>query len=123
MRRDKDGTLHGKRGPHGEKFTRERNVGLRLDRHSSKQDVVLPEGVTLPDGWTAEFVPSYQGIVLSARDGSGFLGYMTVSLTKRNFASDMGVVRETGPAERFGVRGWRTALFNDAIAALQAVLK
>jgi hypothetical protein len=69
----------------------------------------------LPTGWTVEIDASY-GAILCAMEKRGFV---TVDERLRGFALGISVVRKRGIY--FG-RNWKTRLYLDAIAALNAAI-
>lgn len=73
--------------------------------------------IALPDGWTAEDIVTH-GTVIEAPDEFGKC-FVTVDEKVRNFKLGMSTVYERGD---YTGHGWKVALYNDAVAALQAVI-
>ena len=76
--------------------------------------------VPLPEGWTSSrlLVNVDDFVVLSMSPGGG---HVTVDMLRRSFALGMAGVHKAHSAKVYAGRGWKLALFNDAIAALQKV--
>jgi hypothetical protein len=80
-------------------------------------DLKLP--VDLPSGWTAE-VCSF-GILIEARNADGrVLGGMTVDESTRGFASGISRVKAS-EGDSYRGKGWKEALYRDAIDGLIAI--
>ncbi len=75
--------------------------------------------IKLPDGWTAEDTGTY-GVIICAMQEDGYgKGYVTVDERLRGFELGMAVVRKRGD---YAGRGWKAALYSDAVALLQKTI-
>lgn len=80
-------------------------------------DLTLP--VDLPSGWTAEKCSF--GVLIEARDAAGrTIGGMTVDEAMRGFSPGSAPVKRSD-IEPYRGRGWRVALYRDAIDALTTI--
>lgn len=77
----------------------------------------MPKPITLPPGWTQEHIAG-RGTIISSPGPECYAA--TVNEQVRNFELGHGVVVRT-KSNRSG-RGWRQALYDDAIAAIQNVI-
>lgn len=70
--------------------------------------------VDLPEGWTAECDP--RGVIITRFINGKCEGSVTVSEQTRGFLLGIQTVRER--SEKYQGRGWKVALYKDAIDAL-----
>lgn len=75
--------------------------------------MILP--IELPEDWTAQEMVSF-GVVITADNRRG---YVTIDERLRSFETGMVVVRKRG---NYAGRNWKAALYNDAVATLQAAI-
>ncbi|WP_153785396.1 hypothetical protein [Pseudomonas sp. EMN2] len=74
---------------------------------------------TLPEGWTSEKDRTYGTIITAVKEGRQ-QGSVTICEEKRSFCLGIAPPRTRGDHKG---RGWKAALYGDAVKALQEALK
>lgn len=76
--------------------------------------------IPLPKGWKA--TSDSRGVVIDAYCEGRMMASVTVDEQARGFVLGVSGVRKSTEGCKYVGRGWRQQLYNDAVAALQALL-
>lgn len=74
--------------------------------------------IELPAGWSIDTHPTF-GTLITARQGFGALGYVTIDEQQRSFELGISAVRCVRP---YIGRGWREKLYSAAVTALKSAI-
>lgn len=92
--------------------------------------MALPSfGVVLPEGWVLEPLPRQPDYALLSTPATGRRYMATIDFQKRGIRSGYSTTGRflgeewNSPRKKYGGRGWRQALVDDAVAHLRKVLR